>query len=625
MLSIYRKTISLRWMILIFAFSSCTHWFTHPQVSYAEQVETSSISTRVGLALDVIGFAMNLYQALKVDDLSSESKKKISEVLSNKTKRGFIPLLSLDAQTRSSLGSQGRIELGIQNIHNHIETVAGQLMAGQHILSEKLSQAIRDSQEGHRITQEKLDHIMRAEFRVGVKSLNDGLKLLHKDPKSPTGNSALAQARVSLTRHAGFLEEEESAGREIPVEHWAIIRLTTASCYLALGLKKESLAELEELMALPNLYDGITRLIPKLSVEEKALTMKYFDQRTEGLDRRVLGLRHIISRHKQMKLVLEDERTRLNTLKEQAEILARSDHELSKSWGALVNRASKKMVSLEDERALKTLDLISAEYSISVMVPKQHREVGDQFVLELNAPSSGFKLGVKVDIQAIDELGIVSEMNLRFEAMNSTTRALLDYQGVNKDFSISSSCLDSDSCNVPKGSTLVYATLEAIWWGMKENDLSSFYTFERSMEYGRLPQHARSKISKRYQSLYTLLKKKRATSSSNHEDSRPLPSRIVKIDDTKCIRFVSTSGHVLSELKTGYVRKVTISHGTPDPECETGVLRGGICCDAACGMCGGRGCSHRSGGRGNCCQQSIRKSERLCSNGPPPCIMDPHE
>jgi hypothetical protein len=58
-----------------------------------------------------------------------------------------------------------------------------------------------------------------------------------------------------------------------------------------------------------------------------------------------------------------------------------------------------------------------------------------------------------------------------------------------------------------------------------------------------------------------------------------------------------------------------------DPTCETGIQAGSACCPAACGECGGEGCSQRPGGTANCCSGAINDSGVLCSGSAPPCIV----
>lgn len=51
----------------------------------------------------------------------------------------------------------------------------------------------------------------------------------------------------------------------------------------------------------------------------------------------------------------------------------------------------------------------------------------------------------------------------------------------------------------------------------------------------------------------------------------------------------------------------------------------GVCCDAACGMCGGVGCGNLPGLTGSeCCSDIIETSGSLCDEvGQAPCILAP--
>ena len=55
-----------------------------------------------------------------------------------------------------------------------------------------------------------------------------------------------------------------------------------------------------------------------------------------------------------------------------------------------------------------------------------------------------------------------------------------------------------------------------------------------------------------------------------------------------------------------------------------GILSGTTCCSAACGECGGSGCSSRGNGAEDCCTGNIVDSGILCSDtgGVPPCILE---
>jgi hypothetical protein len=60
----------------------------------------------------------------------------------------------------------------------------------------------------------------------------------------------------------------------------------------------------------------------------------------------------------------------------------------------------------------------------------------------------------------------------------------------------------------------------------------------------------------------------------------------------------------------------------PDPDCSTGILHSsGACCPAACGSCGGSGCSANAFGYDNCCSSPIINSGRSCLDYAPPCVV----
>lgn len=63
----------------------------------------------------------------------------------------------------------------------------------------------------------------------------------------------------------------------------------------------------------------------------------------------------------------------------------------------------------------------------------------------------------------------------------------------------------------------------------------------------------------------------------------------------------------------------------PDPQCLNGIpaISNGnqVCCDIACGSCGGSNCSIRAGGAGNCCVSNIVNSNIHCNQTTAPCVM----
>jgi hypothetical protein len=58
-----------------------------------------------------------------------------------------------------------------------------------------------------------------------------------------------------------------------------------------------------------------------------------------------------------------------------------------------------------------------------------------------------------------------------------------------------------------------------------------------------------------------------------------------------------------------------------DPQCTTGVASGSSCCPAICGRCGGAACGALPGGASECCHGEIQAAGRSCATNPPPCVM----
>lgn len=59
-----------------------------------------------------------------------------------------------------------------------------------------------------------------------------------------------------------------------------------------------------------------------------------------------------------------------------------------------------------------------------------------------------------------------------------------------------------------------------------------------------------------------------------------------------------------------------------DPFCQTGIINNGVCCDTACGTCGGSDCAKRGSGRKACCIRAIREEGVSCEVAPPPCVLE---
>lgn len=103
--------------------------------------------------------------------------------------------------------------------------------------------------------------------------------------------------------------------------------------------------------------------------------------------------------------------------------------------------------------------------------------------------------------------------------------------------------------------------------------------------------------------------------------------------------FDSVANYLSQTVQSQGVRFVTIAEclglGIPpyrapprfqnDPVCANGInaLSGGahICCDPACGICGGTGCSLRPGGAGKCCANNIVANNVSCWLSPAPCLV----
>ena len=58
-----------------------------------------------------------------------------------------------------------------------------------------------------------------------------------------------------------------------------------------------------------------------------------------------------------------------------------------------------------------------------------------------------------------------------------------------------------------------------------------------------------------------------------------------------------------------------------DPKCEFGIRKDNLCCDSACGTCGGVGCGAREGGGSNCCGGPILDSDLSCDDNLAPCVV----
>jgi hypothetical protein len=58
-----------------------------------------------------------------------------------------------------------------------------------------------------------------------------------------------------------------------------------------------------------------------------------------------------------------------------------------------------------------------------------------------------------------------------------------------------------------------------------------------------------------------------------------------------------------------------------DPNCDSGIVNGNVCCASSCGSCGGSGCGSRPGGAESCCVGTITDAGNSCNNNLPPCLI----
>lgn len=94
-----------------------------------------------------------------------------------------------------------------------------------------------------------------------------------------------------------------------------------------------------------------------------------------------------------------------------------------------------------------------------------------------------------------------------------------------------------------------------------------------------------------------------------------------------CVRAVRPS--VRSDLSCSwFVKKNSVAD--PNATCSNGLAGiedadGTVCCDAACGQCGGDGCGDVAGfSDADCCSATIEGSGELCSIAlAAPCKVDP--
>lgn len=340
-----------------------------PSQAWSKDKKASIYRHLIKPAIEVIGVALDVYEVSKSDELSDRARAQIERSLKRQLDEGLQPLHVIDTRTREILGAQGRIELGIDQLSAHLDQWGDQLLSGQGKLSEKLDELARENQKNHAFTQALLKHMMKADLHSGLRDLNDAIAMFKQNPEDQIARQMLATAKSTLVKHIEFLREEEASGRPTPIEHWALLRLSLVSCYLGLGLSDAALTEAEELMALPVESAGLIRLAGELPSQIKESKLKFYDERSQSVDRRVKGLIYVKGRLKKWSEALADERSRLTRMKLKViERLSASD-ELKSKWEARTHNAKVRAERREDELALKAFMMLSSEYASKLRPP----------------------------------------------------------------------------------------------------------------------------------------------------------------------------------------------------------------------------------------------------------------
>ena len=251
----------------------------------------------IGLAIEVVGIGLSVYELVKDDDLGEAANKKIEETLKAQLAHGLKPLHSLDPKLRALLGGQGRIELGIQQLSGQLDQWGEKLQSGQGEIKELIVDLSKKNESGHRETQRMLSHIQKAEFNTGLRVLSDATVLLSKKNTNSTALREVSTAKGKLLSHMEFLKEEMKTGVEVSVEHLALVHLSLASCYFAMELEGKALRELSHLIALPSQGEGLARLQKILPERVTKAKLAYFDNDTPEMKSRVKHLQFVQSQN----------------------------------------------------------------------------------------------------------------------------------------------------------------------------------------------------------------------------------------------------------------------------------------------------------------------------------------
>ena len=154
----------------------------------------------IPLVLDAVGIGFSVYDLVKGDELSDKARAQIELSLKRQLDLGLQPLHVIDARTREILGTQGRIELGIDQLSVQLNQWGDQLLSGQGALSEQLDVLAQESRDAHAMTQSLLKHMMTGELNSGLRNLSDAVEMFKRDPSDVVARQTSASAESTNPR-----------------------------------------------------------------------------------------------------------------------------------------------------------------------------------------------------------------------------------------------------------------------------------------------------------------------------------------------------------------------------------------------------------------------------------------
>jgi len=327
-----------------------------PHESQGEPITLAVIGIVVGLA----GIASDIYHSSD-DDLGEAASRKIEEVIQRQLKEGLSPLRELDPKLKELLGSQGRLELGVEQLKVQIDQWGHKLIEGQGELKSLLAGYAKENRGSHLKTQGLIKGLQSASFRTGLILLQDGVSLLETDQAS--GKLEIASAKSKLRETLEYLKEREGLGELISTEQRALLHLSLSTCYLAQGLEKRALREIRYLMELPSQGEGLLRFISALKDRIPPAKIQAFDSGDQKDRDFAKGLVFALDGLKSWLWSVEPERSRLGQMKSKAMSEVMKSERLKKIWIEVhQDSASKEAQSREDELALQAFAVFTGRY-----------------------------------------------------------------------------------------------------------------------------------------------------------------------------------------------------------------------------------------------------------------------